>query len=105
MTAKIDKVKLGEVEELLRELEAQFYRNTMQTKTMLMEQLLSTKLDQHPGLDAYITAMETQTKKLIGMADNIDDLGYRFVRSSETEVELFNHPKLGSSKKGKVSKA
>ena len=73
MTAKIDKVKLGEVEELLRELEAQFYRNTMQTKTMLMEQLLSTKLDQHPDLDAYITAMETQTKKLIGMGDNIDD--------------------------------
>ena len=52
MTAKVDDVKQGHVEDLLRAVRAQYYKATLHTKHRLKSELEKAQLEDHADLSA-----------------------------------------------------
>jgi hypothetical protein len=54
MISRIDHVELGAVEELLRAIRRQYYRQTAGTRNTLKKKLQAATLEQHPSLEASL---------------------------------------------------
>lgn len=54
ITAKVDRIQPGEVEDLLRLLRGLHYRPTVNTRSKLKRQLFAAKLEDHADLSAYV---------------------------------------------------
>ena len=73
MVSRIDKVPLGEVEELLRCIRSRFYRKTANSKSELRQKLHGARLEDHADLETYITYIEKCVSRLAEMGKTIDD--------------------------------
>ena len=79
LTAKVDDVMLGEVEQLLREVRKQLYKATVQSKSKLKKQLHKAQLEDHADLGAYIAHVNTLCKRLAGLGSRVTQEGKEFV--------------------------
>jgi hypothetical protein len=71
LTAKVDDVPLGDVEQLLREVRKQFYKTTVQSKSKLKKQLQKAQLEDHADLGAYIAHVNSLCKRLAGLGSPV----------------------------------
>ena len=88
--ARVDEIPLGEVEALLMAIREQFYRNTIQTKSSLKNQLHDAKLEDHADLDTYIVHLKHVCKRLHGLGYEVDreDKVYYLLRGLPGDYEM-----------------
>ena len=78
LAAKVDGVKRGEVEELLRAITTQYYKATVQTKHAIRRRLEKAALSDFHDLGAYIAFIKLCIKRLSGMGMTISSEDHVF---------------------------
>jgi len=80
---QINKVKLGDVEGLLRTIRSQFYRQTAGTRNNLKDKLQNAKLEDFDDFEAYAASLELVISRL-----SLSGLGYDVERKTSLLPEF-----------------
>lgn len=70
---QINKVKLGDVEGLLRTIRSQFYRQTAGTRNNLKDKLQNAKLEDFDDFEAYAASLELVISRLSGLGYDVEE--------------------------------
>ena len=73
LRAKVSKVKMGEVEDLIRAIGDQYFKATVGSRSKLKTKLGEAMLEDHVDLGAYVAYLEGIAKRLGGLGKPVDD--------------------------------
>ena len=90
MRTKMRPIALGEVEELLRSIRSEFFKDSASTRHRLKEKIRSSKLEDFPDVSQYIMSMLQTAHRLktIGSALTDEDVAFDIYRGLPVDYDM-----------------
>ena len=87
---RVDSVTLGQVEDLIKEIRQQFYRETAGTKNNLKGKMLNAQLENHDCFESYASALQLIFVRLgkLGCEVNDEDRAFYLLRGLPSDYDM-----------------